>query len=410
MYHSKLLELLSIERTPDKSYLHLRLSFIEPVEFLWKIDHETADALIAVTSSEGSYKYRLALQSSWNSTQKKNMSFITRTYRDQSEKIYFSCSEEYINGINAIKNVEINSEIYSLPNVSINIPLIDGLELEPEQELVKVNPARSKPKFSWLKMAMVGAIFITVFGFGYSNIASLNKTEIKEKTIVNAEGLGKEVEVLPKEKESSKNTEITSSVQSTIPFVELNETITYSIPKGSVALTFDDGPSNYTKEIVDILKAHQAGGTFFFVGLNIKKYKDMVQYVNLNGYAIGGHSMHHSNLTDLSYEKQEKEIIQTMQLLEDITSDKVELFRPPFGAMNEITVDVLNKYESKIVLWNRDPEDWKSNNSDEIVDHVLNTEASGSIILLHESQTVVDALPIIIAELQQQGLQVVNLK
>jgi peptidoglycan/xylan/chitin deacetylase (PgdA/CDA1 family) len=404
MYHSKLLELLSIERTPDKSYLHLRLSFIEPVEFLWKIDHETADTLIAVTSSEGSYKYRLALQSSWNSTQKKNLSFITRTFLDQSEKIYFSCSEEYINGINAIKSVELNSDIYALPNVSINIPQIK--EPEPEQEPVKVNPVRSKPNYSWLKFAMVGAIFITVLSFGYSNLSNLKKTEIKNKTVVNAQGLSKEAEVLPKEKEIK----TTSPTQSTIPFVELNEKITYSIPKGSVALTFDDGPSKYTKEIVDILKTHQAGGTFFFIGVNITKHKDMVRYVKSNDYSIGGHSMHHSNMTDLNYEKQEKEILQTKQLLEDITSDNVELFRPPFGAMNEITMDVMNKYGSKTVLWNKDPEDWNSKNSDEIIEYVLNSKASGSIILLHESQTVVDALPIIIAELQQQGLQIVTLK
>lgn len=401
MYHSKLLELLSIERTPDKSYLHLRLSFIEPVEFLWKIDHETADNLIAVTSSEGSYKYRLALQSSWNSTQKKNMSFITRTFRDQSEKIYFSCSEEYINGINAIKSVDLISDIYALSNVSIDIPQID--EPEPEQEILIVKPVRSETNFSWLKIAMVAAISIIVFSFGYSIISNLHKTEIKEKTIVNAE-------VITKKKESSKHIEITSSALSTIPFVELNETITYSIPKGNVALTFDDGPSIYTKEIVDILKAHQAGGTFFFVGLNIKKHKDMVQYVNSNDYSIGGHSMHHSNLADLNYENQEKEILQTNQLLEDITSDNVELFRPPYGVMDEITEDLMNKYESKTVLWNKDPEDWKSNNPDEIIDYVLNSKPSGSIILLHESQNVIDALPIIIAELQQQGLQIVSLK
>jgi peptidoglycan/xylan/chitin deacetylase (PgdA/CDA1 family) len=120
--------------------------------------------------------------------------------------------------------------------------------------------------------------------------------------------------------------------------------------------------------------------------------------------------MHHSNLADLNYENQEKEILQTNQLLEDITSDNVELFRPPYGVMDEITEDLMNKYESKTVLWNKDPEDWKSNNPDEIIDYVLNSEPSGSIILLHESQNVIDALPIIIAELQQQGLQIVSLK
>lgn len=48
--------------------------------------------------------------------------------------------------------------------------------------------------------------------------------------------------------------------------LKLKQGVTYNLPDGYVALTFDDGPSIYTKEIVEILKQYNVGGTFFFCG------------------------------------------------------------------------------------------------------------------------------------------------
>ena len=62
-----------------------------------------------------------------------------------------------------------------------------------------------------------------------------------------------------------------------------------------------------------------------------------------------------------------------------------------------------------MVLWNRRSKDWKYHNPDEIINYILNSNVSGTIILLHESQAVVDALPQIIEHLLEKELQVVNL-
>jgi len=195
-----------------------------------------------------------------------------------------------------------------------------------------------------------------------------------------------------------------------LPFVELDNPVSYNIPEGYVALTFDDGPSKYSKEIVDILKEYGIGGTFFFIGLNVKKYPEHVKYIHSNGYSIGTHSMNHSNLPTLSNEKQEKELIQSSQLIESLTGEKLSLFRPPYGAMNQNVKDLANQYGYKIILWNNDPEDWRNKDADAIVNHIKNTDISGSIILLHESQAVIDALPRIINYLKEQNLEIVSLK
>ncbi|MNM93967.1 Peptidoglycan-N-acetylglucosamine deacetylase [compost metagenome] len=197
--------------------------------------------------------------------------------------------------------------------------------------------------------------------------------------------------------------------ESAIASEVLAEAVTYSIPKGRVALTFDDGPSKYTKDIVDILKEHEIGGTFFFVGKNVGHYSDSVKYVHNNGYSIGNHSMNHRNLVKLSNEKQEYEILDSNKLLEELIQEKVVLFRPPYGSKNAVTKEILIKNDKKMVLWNTDPEDWKSRDANAIYQAIAKSKVNGSIILLHESQATIDALPKIIKYLQSKQLEIVNL-
>ncbi|GBF11509.1 polysaccharide deacetylase family protein [Tepidibacillus sp. HK-1] len=406
VYHGKLLELLSIDRKSDKSFLRVRLSFEQEVELLWEIDHDTAENLKAVTVFGGNYKYRLAFYGFWDSIRKQNVSYVTRTYRDQSDRIYFLCSEEYVKGLNFIKCIQQINQVHTLPFLYPNLP-ISELELKREE----VNSNRYNRKFAWIAVTMLS--IISTILFGYSGHANINKTGFDEKTPKKAELVVNEVDLNQKDKEkpsASEQAEIDSSIQPSIPFIELNKVINYSIPEGYVSLTFDDGPSKYTKEIIDVLKKYQVGGTFFFIGLNAKKYPDYVKYVNSNGYSIGNHSLNHTNFTNLSYEKQEINLIKANQIIEEIIPDTVVLFRPPFGAKNELTIDLINKNHKKMVLWNKDTEDWKDNNPDEILNYIHNSKASGSIILLHESQAVIDALPKIIEYLQGKDLKIVSLR
>ena len=120
--------------------------------------------------------------------------------------------------------------------------------------------------------------------------------------------------------------------------------------------------------------------------------------------------MTHSQLTSLTYEQQQAELTRVSDLIEHITDEKLILFRPPYGAFDDRTEALSQQQGSKMVLWNRDPEDWLTRDEDKILEYVQHIEASGSIILLHESQAVVDALPKIIKHLQDQGLTIVGLQ
>lgn len=411
VYHGKVLELVAIEKNNEKSYLRIKFSLEQEVEQFWEIDNDTADNLITIFEFDENHKYRLSLHTILDSTKRQYISLLTRTHRDKSDRIYFACSVDYKNELDSIKNTKSINDLNKLPFLSANLSAIDEKEIDQEnkQREIVVTKAYKLP-FIWVSIGMMSVIFIILFG--YSKTTELNKTTIKNTTIAIAKAKTSEVDLVDTNTVVTPATKLVKNdfTQSSIPYLELNDSIAYDIPDGYVSLTFDDGPSKYTMKIIDILKKYEVGGTFFFIGNNVKKHPDYVRYVQSNGYSIGSHSMNHVKMSELSYEKQKDELIQSTKVIEDITKEEVVLLRPPYGALNEQTKNVIHDYQYKMILWNRDPKDWKTRDASKIINYVHNTKASGSIILLHESQAVIDALPKIIEHLQEQNLKIVSLQ
>ena len=409
VHHVKLLELVKIDQNIETSYLHIKLAFDQNLEFLLKIDNDTAKNLIEKCDFQGKHKYRLSLNTFADSGNVYKSS-LSKTYREMSEQITFKCSIEYSRQLEAIKNSPSTNTLIELPFITqLNDNSINNIQQKNQTntEIAK----RFKIPLKQISVAAI-SIFLVVL-FIYTSQSYSNKTPMLETTIANAEVKTSEIDFKTDETHLasiSKDQSNIESTQSSIPFVNVQDPITYSIPEGFVALTFDDGPSLYTKEIVNLLKKHEVGGTFFFNGVNVKSYPDSVQYVHTNGYKIGNHSLHHVNMSGLTYNEQMEEIYQSTKLIENITNEKITLFRPPYGDMNKFTEETIQSQQYKIVLWNNDPKDWKNRNAETIVNNVQNSKVSGAIILLHETQATIDALPKIIEYLHEQGLQIVNLQ
>ena len=102
VYHEKVLELIAIDRKNDQFFLKLKLIFKQEIEFYWEIDEQLANQLLEIADFEKEYKYRLSFYTFWNPSQKQHRSYITKTYLEESERIYFTCSEEYIQILNDI--------------------------------------------------------------------------------------------------------------------------------------------------------------------------------------------------------------------------------------------------------------------------------------------------------------------
>lgn len=408
VYQGKLLELLAVVTEDHQSFLRVQLLSEQEVELLWQIDANTAENINAAIEPDGVYKYRLSFHSLWDSSKQQHISYLTKTYCDQSDRVYFACSESYVNGLRSIKNDVPISQIRQLSKSSQLQPTA------PSRETKKMLPKKLKVKLTWAVAALASIIFIVILGSIAPSYIYMSANGKNSKTAsVGVHNI--EVHWVDQEDASITQPLVNASaapdaITPEIPSEELDKLVSYSIPKGRVALTFDDGPSKYTKEIVDLLKQHEIRGTFFFIGRNVEHYPDAVKYAYNNGNSIGNHSLNHLNLVKQSNNKQEYEIMHTDAMLEELIQDKVVLFRPPYGSKNAVTKQILVNNDKKMVLWNTDPEDWKSKNADAIYQAIVKSKVNGSIILLHESQATLDALPKIIQFLKDKELDIVNLQ
>lgn len=178
-----------------------------------------------------------------------------------------------------------------------------------------------------------------------------------------------------------------------------------------VALTFDAAwGADKTQGIMDILEKHGVDGTFFLVGFWIDKYPEMTQKIAEYGCDIGNHSNNHLNMSTLSKDKMREEIDYVSQKVDELTGIKPKFFRPPFGDYNNALLEVVEEKEMIGIQWTVDSLDWKGLSATEILSRVNKGVKNGSIILFHNnSDNILEALPLVIANLKNQGYKMVKL-
>lgn len=177
---------------------------------------------------------------------------------------------------------------------------------------------------------------------------------------------------------------------------------TGQILQKKIAITFDDGPNpDYTEMLLEGLAERKVSATFFLLGKEVEKYPDIVKDIYDGGHLIGTHSYEHVNLSSLNDKAAIEQVDKTNEAIKEITGESPEYIRPPFGCW-KCNLD----YETSMieVLWDVDPLDWKTSNSDVITKRVVDKVEENDIILLHDaSESSVKAAFKIIDELQRQG-------
>lgn len=175
-----------------------------------------------------------------------------------------------------------------------------------------------------------------------------------------------------------------------------------SVVEKKVAITFDDGPNpHYTADLLEGLKERGVSATFFLLGTEVEKYPKLVEQMHEEGHLLATHSYQHVNLCNLTDEAAIEQVTKTNGLIEEITGECPQFIRPPFGCWKE-DLD----YQTKMieVLWDIDPRDWNTSNTDVIVQRVIEAVEDGDIILLHDaSQSSIDAALQIVDQLQKEG-------
>lgn len=176
--------------------------------------------------------------------------------------------------------------------------------------------------------------------------------------------------------------------------------------KKSIAITFDDGPSKYTKELLDTLKKYDASGTFFVIGNKVEIYSDVMRRMVKEGHEVGNHSYNHKWLTRVSQQEFDAQMNQTQDIIKKVTGITPRIMRPTYGAVNE---KLRHRTHLKVIMWTVDTRDWENKNVNSILKKTLPDIKDGSIILMHDAkERTVEVLKKLLKELKKEDYQFVT--
>ena len=179
----------------------------------------------------------------------------------------------------------------------------------------------------------------------------------------------------------------------------------------AIALSFDDGPSEYTQQVLDILAENDCHATFFMVGTCMKNMPDMVKTVFDSGNEVGIHTWKHNNLTKMSTSAIVRNLKACQEIIVEQTGQEARWLRPPYGAVkgHPEVYRACGEVGLYIATWSVDSRDWSLQNAKKIYKEVMGQLHNGDILLFHDTHAAtVEALRMILPEIKALGYQVLT--
>ncbi|CCO37061.1 carbohydrate esterase family 4 protein [Rhizoctonia solani AG-1 IB] len=186
----------------------------------------------------------------------------------------------------------------------------------------------------------------------------------------------------------------------------------------TVAITFDDGPYNWTEELVHTLDNHGAKGTFFVNGNNYgciysEDNVKRIQYLVERGHQIASHTWRHEHLPQLSGDRLDAEFRKTNEAIKKITGCSPAFMRPPYGEYNDEVVEKAAKNGQTVVIWDFDSADSigaTAEQSKSHYDNILGQHPSSILTLNHETieTTPNQVIPYALQKIQEKGFKMVT--
>ncbi len=166
-------------------------------------------------------------------------------------------------------------------------------------------------------------------------------------------------------------------------------------PGKLVCLTFDDGPSESTPAVLEVLREHAVRATFFVLGEAIEGREQVLAQTLAEGHEMGNHTYSHPHAMDLDDAELGHDIARCQRLLGGAPT----LFRPPYGedALRSTRV-AAERGIATTVLWSVDPLDYLERDPAAIADAIVAGAGAGAIVDLHDgwprvTSTVPDRTP-----------------
>lgn len=182
----------------------------------------------------------------------------------------------------------------------------------------------------------------------------------------------------------------------------------------TVYLTFDDGPSASTGQLLDLLDKYGVKATFFMLGPNMNRYPAAVKRIAQDGHGLGLHgTTHRKEKFYASPAAALGEMVQADRTLAKLTGTGTSLIRPPYGSKPYFT----QAYRDKVLAqgfhlwdWNVDSDDWMYKEDRSAVYgnvmsqvHKLKKAGTNPVILMHDQKADLAVLPHLLESLKQEG-------
>jgi peptidoglycan/xylan/chitin deacetylase (PgdA/CDA1 family) len=184
----------------------------------------------------------------------------------------------------------------------------------------------------------------------------------------------------------------------------------------TIALTFDDGPSDLTNDLLTYLSNNKIPATFFIIGNKINTYRSVIQRMYKLGFEIGTHTWDHSDLTLLTDPQIRLQVSRTNNLIKQITGKFPKYFRAPYLNYNERVDKIIREFNMLTVSVNLDTNDWKYQASDPsliykaFTDKLPNIYNRGYISLQHDRyKPSVDLVPSIVSYIKSVNFTLVSM-
>ena len=176
-----------------------------------------------------------------------------------------------------------------------------------------------------------------------------------------------------------------------------------------IALTFDDGPGEYTETLLDTVEKYNIHVTFFMLGKNVEGRESTIQRMVKLGCEIGNHTWDHQELPNMDLDSALQEFQKTDDALVKACGQAPTICRAPYGAITDEQMSAVGK---PFFMWSTDSLDWKLMDADADYNQIMNDSSlgDGSVILMHDihEPSVKCATEKLIPALIDQGYKLVT--
>ncbi len=175
--------------------------------------------------------------------------------------------------------------------------------------------------------------------------------------------------------------------------------------KPMIALTFDDGPSNTTAKILDVIEEYGGRVTFCMVGNRVESREDIVARAKELNCEIASHTWEHRMLAGLNQRDIREELNKTRDIIMGAGGGEISILRPPFGRVDESVKTVAKEMNMSIANWCVDTLDWKTQNPSSIYKATIGKVKDGDIVLYHDlfsatGEAMKEVIPELLKEFQ----------